>query len=90
MTNDKIYTIAELSQFLNVSEDDIQKEIDSGRLRALRIGGFTRIRESALTQLETTSAPMPSRRLDGFELTSASDFSHIWPDRNEGRYTRVR
>jgi len=51
MPRDKLYTVTEVCQFLRLSRQQIYRLIDSGELRAYRMGsGSFRIPESALDE----------------------------------------
>lgn len=51
MTREQLYTVAEVSQYLQLSRQQIYRLIDSGELRAYRMGrGSFRIPESALDE----------------------------------------
>jgi len=48
MFTENVFTIEEVSQHLRVPEDAIRREIGAGRLLALDVAGFIRVRESDL------------------------------------------
>jgi excisionase family DNA binding protein len=50
MTNEKLYTVQELAEWLKCSRDFIEKAVKEGKLDAIRPGGgrSIRIRQSAL------------------------------------------
>lgn len=78
---DSIYTVEEISQYLKVSADIIEKEIALGRLLAMNVGGLTRIREAELNRyMETTSAVTAPKLQSQFQLKPTAKFSHKWPD----------
>src|ERR1700722_10416794 len=81
MITEEIFTLEEVSQLLRVPLEAIQHEISSGRLSALEIHGFFRIRGSALSKyLDAASANSAVKDPKHFTFNPASNFSHTWPD----------
>jgi excisionase family DNA binding protein len=57
--DDRLYTIAEVAQYLGMSKDTITTWVKAGRLKASRIGRFWRIRPRDLEAF--LDAPPPRR-----------------------------
>ena len=97
MFKENVYTLEEVSDHLRIRPDAVEKEIASGRLRAARIQGETRIRESDLVSYEDevftqfSSSGVPgSKQAHTLRLSPASDFSFTWPDTKEEDFTDVQ
>jgi hypothetical protein len=90
MFTENVFTIEEVSQHLRVPEDAIRREIGAGRLLALDVAGFIRVRESDLNaylnaHLERddakavlTSAVVENevKNQNPFQLSPAPDFTY--------------
>jgi hypothetical protein len=93
MFTENVFTIEEVSQHLRVPEDAIRREIGAGRLLALDVAGFIRVRESDLTaylnahlEKEDAKAVLTSAVVENevknqnpFQLSPAPDFTYTWP-----------
>jgi excisionase family DNA binding protein len=92
MFPEKVFTIEEISQHLRVPEDAVLQEVTAGRLRALRVGGHVRIRESDFNSYLNASLEAPdadevtsaapanaTKKQHLFELSPAPSFDHTWP-----------
>jgi excisionase family DNA binding protein len=98
MITEELYTLEEVCKHLRVPIEAVQQEVNSGRLRAIIIGGeHIRVREGDLEKYKsdsyaqaippTQSAP-PSCDIP-IDLHPAPDFRHIWPDGKDEQYTNV-
>lgn len=98
MFKQKIYTVEQVAQYLRVSEDDIRKEINAGRLAALDVAGADRITESQLdAYLKQPKHGKPPEKFASAQqewippdLTPAADFVYTWPDGKNEKYAEVR
>lgn len=90
--SEKVFTIEEISQHLRVPEDAILKEVTAGRLRALRLGEYIRVREPDFNAylnadfevldakaLTSAAAATENKKLSPLDLSPASSFEHTWP-----------
>lgn len=96
MLDEQILTLEEVGKYLRVPLDAVRKEINSGRLRAIDVAGYYRVREfdlvnyknDAYTKLvpviETMSISGPPVNLE-----PAPDFKHVWPDKKSEQFNRV-
>src|SRR5215471_13366108 len=87
MPNEAIYTLEEVSEYLKVPADVLRQEIAVGRLRAMNVGGFIRIREFALADYKNVASqevpwdgPPPAGGRTWLRLAPATNFDHTWPD----------
>jgi excisionase family DNA binding protein len=83
-------TPAEVAEILKIQEDDVMVLINEGKLRAIKVGPYIRIRETELDELEATcpAGPPPTRPHENVpdpELPSGSR----WVTMRSGR-ARVR
>jgi excisionase family DNA binding protein len=51
MEMEPLFTIAEVADYFHVDERTIRNWIRDGKIRAVRVGGIVRIRESEVTRL---------------------------------------
>jgi excisionase family DNA binding protein len=102
MFSEKVYTIEEISQHLRVPEEAVLQEVSSGRLRALRLGEYLRVRESDLNAYLDTSLEVvdpkavgaPTSATEGKKhaspvLLPALPFAHTWPDKTTEQFNEV-
>jgi excisionase family DNA binding protein len=89
-------TLEEVSKYLRVPLDAVQKEINAGRLRAIDVAGYFRVGEfdlasfkSAASVKEIAVADTTSTRgkILPMKLQPAPDFRHIWPDKKSEQFT---
>lgn len=97
MLNEAIYTIEEVSRYLKVPVEAIRKEIASGRLHAMNVGGFIRIGEFALADYKNLATKevdltesAPSAQDEWLRLQPAPDFVHKWPDGKVEQFLRAQ
>jgi excisionase family DNA binding protein len=86
MPLENVFTIEEISQHFRVPLDAIQREIDSGRLRTIEIGGFVRVRESDLDSLLNPERKNDTKDRNALVLDPTPEFSHTWPDKKVERF----
>ena len=87
MLGPAMYTVEEISRYLKIPVQVIEREIADGKLLAKSFGGFLRISEPALTDYlnssdasPTTFFKAPKTQDRWLHLQPASDFDHKWPD----------
>ena len=96
MLDEQILTLEEVSKYLRVPLDAVRKEINSGKLRAIDVAGYFRVREfdlaayknDAYTKLVPVVEMMPKSSIP-MTLDPAPDFVHVWPDKKVEEFTRV-
>jgi excisionase family DNA binding protein len=87
VTDEIVYTLEEVGKYLKVPVDTLKQEIAAGRLDAMNIGGFIRIREFALAEYKNVASNAATvgggALLDNakwLRLMAGDNFEHIWPD----------
>lgn len=95
MLDEKVFTVEEVSEYLRVPVEVVLREVAEGRLEAMRIAGFIRIDEPALVayknQAKTTSIQNSKAPKDiSLKLKTTADFSHVWPDGKNEKFTEVQ
>jgi excisionase family DNA binding protein len=96
MFDEQILTLEEVSKYLRVPVEAVRKEINSGRLRAIDVAGYFRVREFDLATYKnnayTKVVPVigtTSISSVPMNLQPAADFSHVWPDKTSEQFSRV-
>jgi hypothetical protein len=79
---------------LKVPVDAVRAEITSGKLQALTVHDYVRIRESALNVYKSEAfagpaQPRETKNDNAPHLTAAADFEHTWPDKKHEKFTNV-
>jgi excisionase family DNA binding protein len=86
-----IYTVEEVSERLRVPVGVIEQEIAAGKLSALKIGPFPRIRGAAVdAYLELASTTPSAAETGSLDFRSVSDFDYVWPDGKHEHFTDAR
>lgn len=96
MLDEQIFTLEEVSQYLRVPTEAVRKEINSGRLRAIDVAGYSRVREfdlaafknEAYTKVVPVVQMTPSSGIP-MNLQPVADFSQVWPDKKVEQFSRV-
>jgi excisionase family DNA binding protein len=98
---ESIYTVEEVCKHLRVPQECVEKEIESGRLKAFEVAGLVRISEYALDEYKKVAIPQTNnntgtkthfstRGPEWFKLQPAPKFIQHWPDGKVEEYQDVR
>ena len=98
---ENIYTLEEVSKHLKVPPDVVEKEIETGRLEALNIGGHLRVSEYALAEYKKAAVTHSVNKngtrpavsvptAEWLRLQPAANFVHHWPDGKVEEYKDVQ
>jgi excisionase family DNA binding protein len=79
----RILTVEEVAEHVRVSPDEIEAELQSGRLQGFRVGNNWRIRSDALEDFLRPKSPQTRQALDSPQITFSKGvpFTHIWPSK---------
>lgn len=95
--DEAVYTLEEVSRYLKVPVDVLRQEIAAGRLRAMNVGGFIRIREFALADYKNVASnsaqvegAFPSENSSWLTLAPTDNFEHFWPNGKRELFYLVR
>jgi hypothetical protein len=87
MLGPAMYTLEEISRYLKIPIQVVEKAIADGKLLAKSFGGFLRISEPSLTDYLNSSNASPAAFFKAekiqdcwLHLRPTSDFDHKWPD----------
>jgi hypothetical protein len=103
MFNEEVFTLEEVSKHLRVPLEAVEREVDLGRLRAMNVAGYLRVRELDLAtykndvyaQVATDGKAAQPKSLalkEGnivLNLAAAPNFQHLWPDGKDEKFENV-
>src|SRR5437870_111312 len=83
---DQVMTLEEIASFLRVSDEAVEREINNGKLPALRIGSELRILRKDFEQYLRSQTTQPKAKtanggLQAITFSPAKPFDHRWPER---------
>lgn len=96
MFNERVFTIEQVAEHMQVTAEEMKEEVFTGRLRALKIGEHLRIRESDLNAYLNGAQALPDTGKNSahadevIALKEAPNFYHTWPDGKKELFTDVR
>lgn len=100
MTEEQILTPEQVAEYLMVPLETVMDEIYSGKLQAMQVGSFVRVREYDLAEyknrakdfLRTSGAPEVARDSKKSLLNNlrpTDSFEHVWPDGKREHFTEA-
>ncbi len=94
MTEERVLTPEQVAEYLMVPVETVMDEIHSGRMEAMQIGSFVRVREYDLAQYKNRAKDFlrppntdAGSRKAAINLQPTEPFEHVWPDGTKELYT---